>query len=105
MSDGAHLFELKQLLKAWDFYQGQLHVCDKEFAKSAGQLPDKSEGRPLPDVESGQETLSLKGPMNCVRGVAFSSDGKRLAAVSHDHELTLWETIPLAERLSTEITA
>jgi hypothetical protein len=25
--DAAHLFELKQLLKAWDFYQGQLQAC------------------------------------------------------------------------------
>jgi transposase len=49
--DAAHLFELKQLLKAWDFYQGQLHVCDKEYAKAAGTLPDASQGRPLPEAE------------------------------------------------------
>jgi transposase len=49
--DAAHLFELKQLLKAWDFYQGQLHGCDKQYEKAAGVLPDRSDGRPLPEPE------------------------------------------------------
>src|SRR5713226_477338 len=49
--DSAHLFELKQLLKAWDFYRGQLHVCDKEYEKAAGKMPDKTQGRPLPEPE------------------------------------------------------
>ena len=49
--DPAHLFELKQLLKAWDFYQGQLHACDKEYEKAAGKMPDKTQGRPLPKPE------------------------------------------------------
>jgi transposase len=49
--DPAHLFELKQLLKAWDFYQNQLHVCDKEYDKAAGKMPDQTEGRPLPKPE------------------------------------------------------
>lgn len=49
--DAAHLFELKQLLKAWDFYQGQLHVCDKEYEKAAGKMPDKTQGRPLPEPQ------------------------------------------------------
>jgi transposase len=47
--DAAHLFELKQLLKAWDFYQGQLHRCDKEYEKAVGKMPDKAQGRPLPE--------------------------------------------------------
>lgn len=46
--DAAHLFELKQLLKAWDFYQEQMHSCDREYAKAAGKLPDQTQGRPLP---------------------------------------------------------
>jgi transposase len=49
--DAAHLFELKQLLKAWDFYQNQVHVCAKEDAKAAGQMPDQTQGRPLPEPE------------------------------------------------------
>jgi len=49
--DPAHLFELKQLLKAWDFYQNQLYVCDKEYDKAAGKMPDRSAGRPVPEPE------------------------------------------------------
>jgi transposase len=49
--DAAHLFELKQLLKAWDFYQGQLYACDKEYDKAAGKMPDKSQERPLPEPD------------------------------------------------------
>src|SRR5258708_4695421 len=49
--DVAHLFELKQLLKAWDFYQNQLHVCDKEYAKAAGKRPNKTQGKPCPEPE------------------------------------------------------
>lgn len=55
------------------------------------------------DVESGQETLSLKGPRNCVWGVAFSPDGRRLAAVSQDHTLTLWESMPLAKTFGARV--
>ena len=40
---------MKQLLKAWDFYQNQLHVCDKEYEKAAGKMPDKTQGQPLPE--------------------------------------------------------
>jgi hypothetical protein len=47
--EAAHLFEWKQLLQAWDFYQNQLHVCDREYAQAAGQLPDQTPGRPLPE--------------------------------------------------------
>jgi transposase len=49
--DMAHLFELKQLLKAWDFYQNQLHLCDKEYEKAAAKMPDKTQGKPLPEPE------------------------------------------------------
>lgn len=55
------------------------------------------------DVDSGQETLSLKGPRYCVWGVAFSPDGRRLAAVSQDHTLTLWESIPLAQTFDVPV--
>jgi transposase len=58
--DPAHLFELKQLLKAWDFYQGQLHVCDKEYEKAAGTMPDKTQERPLPErVKPPQKTRNV----------------------------------------------
>jgi transposase len=46
--DAAHLFELKHLLRAWDFYQDQVRACDREYEKTAGVMPDKSAGRPMP---------------------------------------------------------
>lgn len=49
--DLAHVFELKQLLKAWDFYQNQLRECDKQYAKAAAKMPDKTQGKPLPESE------------------------------------------------------
>jgi hypothetical protein len=46
--DEAHLFELKQLLEAWDFYRQQIVACEKSFLKAGGTLPDRSQGQPLP---------------------------------------------------------
>jgi len=47
--EAAHLFEPKHLRKAWDFDPHQRHVCDKAYQKAAGQMPDPSQGRPLPE--------------------------------------------------------
>lgn len=47
--DEAHLFELKQLLQAWDFYRQQIVACEKAFLKAGGTLPDRSQGQPLPE--------------------------------------------------------
>jgi transposase len=49
--DAAHLFELKQLLQAWDFYQKQWHVCDRQYAQAAGAMPDKSANCSLPEPQ------------------------------------------------------
>lgn len=66
--DAAHLFELKQLVKAWDFYQNQLSVCDKQYAKAAGTLPDQTQGRPLPERTKRPQTPRRNSP------TAFDSD-------------------------------
>ena len=42
-----HLFELKQLVRSWDFHRDQAAGCDRQFAKACAALPDKGEGRPL----------------------------------------------------------
>jgi hypothetical protein len=47
--DEAHLFELKQLLQAWDFYRQQSLQCEKSYEKAGGALPDRSGGKPLPE--------------------------------------------------------
>jgi len=41
---------------------------------------------------TGQETLSLKGHTNAVSCMAFSLDGKRLAAGSYDRTVKVWVT-------------
>ncbi len=79
--DSAHLFELKQLLKAWDFYHGQIQVCDKQYEKAAGLVPDKTEGRTMPPsvkpkVKARNAPLSIDG-----EALVFRMTGVRLTEV------------------------
>ena len=43
------------------------------------------------DVDTGQETLTLKGHTSSVLSVAFSPDGKRIASGSGDGTLKVWD--------------
>jgi hypothetical protein len=54
--DRAHLYELKDLLKSWDHYQDRIHACDREYEKAAGKMPDKTEGRPVPEAQKQTRT-------------------------------------------------
>jgi transposase len=105
--DPAHLFELKQLLKAWDFYQGQLHACDKEYEKAAGKMPDKSQGRPLPErVKPPQKTRNVPSGFDS-EALIFQMTGVRVTEVDGlgpNTVLTvLSETGPdLASKFATE---
>lgn len=54
--DPAHLYELKDLLKTWDHYQDRIHACDREYEKAAGKMPDKTEGRPVPEAQKRTRT-------------------------------------------------
>lgn len=79
--DAAHLFELKQLLKAWDFYQSQLIVCDREYAKAAGKMPDQSQGRPLPEPDKRPHTHRNSPTAFDSHTLIFKMTGVRLTEV------------------------
>ena len=49
------------------------------------------------DATSGQETLTLKGLSGYVYSVAFSVDGKRLAAGSMDGPVNVWDAQPRSQ--------
>jgi len=105
--DTAHLFELKQLLKAWDFYQGQIRVCDKEYDKAAGKLPDQSQGRPLPEPEKRSQPCRNAPTMFDSDALIFKMTGVRLTEVdglgANTVLTVLSETGPkLQERFATE---
>src|SRR6185437_304102 len=61
-----HLFELKQLLRFWDFHREQTGACDRQVAKVCGVFEDKSRGRPLPEdskrPKENRNTPELDGP-------------------------------------------
>ena len=54
------------------------------------------------DATSGQETLTLKGHTSFVLGVAFSSDGERLASASYDKTVKVWDARPWTPELRAE---
>ena len=47
------------------------------------------------DVETGQETLTLKGHLGHVYSVCFSPDGKRIVSGSGDRTLKIWDARPI----------
>ncbi|HMV85654.1 MAG TPA: protein kinase [Blastocatellia bacterium] len=49
------------------------------------------------ETSSGQEVVTLKGNTNIVRAVAFSPDGKTIAATDGTNHIKLWEAATLRE--------
>lgn len=54
----------------------------------------------LHEVRSGKEARVLKGHLGRVLGMAFSSDGSRLATSANDHTVKLWDLASSREILS-----
>jgi transposase len=51
-----HLFELKQLLRAWDFHQEQTQECDLHIEAVGATFEDKSQGQaPSPESKRAQD--------------------------------------------------
>jgi transposase len=51
-----HLFELRQAVELFDFYQRQIAACDAEIEAQLGQFEDRSGGQPLADANRGRKT-------------------------------------------------
>jgi WD40 repeat protein len=51
------------------------------------------------DIQTGQETLTLKGHTRPVFHVAFSPDGTRLASSSGDETVRVWDARAAREAL------
>ncbi len=54
------------------------------------------------DAATGQESLTLKGHTDLVRGGAFSPDGQRLASASNDGTVKVWDARPWTPELRAE---
>jgi WD40 repeat protein/tRNA A-37 threonylcarbamoyl transferase component Bud32 len=76
-------------VKVWDAQTGQelLSLNEAAVFNSVAFSPDGkrlTSGATVWDAQTGQELFSLKGHTGGVWGVAYSSDGKRLASSSRD---------------------
>ena len=85
--DASGLFELKQHLQAWDFYQKQIHELDQELEKLGSTLPDRSEGQPLPPTSKRDKNKST--PDFDARQMAFQIAGVDLTQVEGVHVNTV----------------
>jgi transposase len=79
--DSAHLYELKDLLKTWDHYQQRIQGCDREYEKAAGKMPDKAQGRPVPEPQ--KQTQKHRNSVSAFDGDAliFNMTGVRVTDV------------------------
>jgi transposase len=51
-----HLFELKQMLRAWNFHQEQIGECDEQIEAVGGTFEDRSRGQtPSPESKRAQD--------------------------------------------------
>ena len=77
-----HLFELKQLLRSWDFHRDQAAACDRQFAKVCGgvrgQEPGPAPARVRKRRKDHRNTPEFDGPaiIHRMTGVDLTAVGR-----------------------------
>src|SRR3954452_13860835 len=75
-----HLFELKQALDLWEYYQGLIRECDREIERYLGSLPDRSGGVVLPPRPRARK-LKPREPSYDARALVHRACGVDLTAI------------------------
>ncbi len=83
-----HLFALKQALKLYEFYQKQLHECEKEIEACLRTMKDKSEGAPLPASPRKQRKPEKNEVRFGARALLFKMAGVDLTQIEGISETT-----------------
>jgi transposase len=99
-----HLFELKQALALWEYYQGLLRECDQEIERYLRALPARA-AAPLPPRPRARKRQPNE-PAYDARGLVYRACGVDLTAVEGIDQTTalvlLGEVGPDVSRFPTE---
>src|SRR5262249_2608444 len=90
--DGKLLAAGSKTVKVWDVRSGQ------EVLTGSGHVLFSPDGKRLAigpqvwELATDKEVMTLKGPIDDLRWMAFSPDSKHLASVSPDKTVKVWDT-------------
>jgi transposase len=90
-----HVFELKQALAAYDFYQRQIKECDTEIERRYTDLEPRNEGddRPLPPPKRKRSKTSKNAPDFDLRQHLFRWAGVDLTQIDGPDVLTIQKVL------------
>jgi transposase len=99
-----HLFELKQAVELWEYFQAKIRECDAEIERYLNTLPDQSGGVTLP-VRPKARQLKSREPHYDARSLVHRACGVDLTAIEGIDQTTalvlLAEIGPDLSRFST----
>ena len=90
-----HVFELKQALAAYDFYQAQIQECDAEIEKRYVELGSRGDGpdRPLPPQKRKRSKASKNAPDFDLRRYLYRWAGVDLTQIDGPDALTIQKVL------------